>query len=73
MFDYIYSLISQDFLAVVQDIKSHMHGCEFPLMLFSKLISATVHEDGYEVSIQLNYIQVSNKVSKTFRICSFEN
>ncbi|XP_045301373.1 double zinc ribbon and ankyrin repeat-containing protein 1 isoform X2 [Leopardus geoffroyi] len=27
-----------------------------------KLISATVHEDGYEVSIQLNYIQVSNKV-----------
>ncbi|XP_025788522.1 double zinc ribbon and ankyrin repeat-containing protein 1 [Puma concolor] len=26
-----------------------------------KLISATVHEDGYEVSIQLNYIQVSNK------------
>ncbi|XP_077606317.1 double zinc ribbon and ankyrin repeat-containing protein 1 isoform X3 [Crocuta crocuta] len=29
-----------------------------------KLISATVHEDGYEVSIQLNYIQVSNKVRK---------
>ncbi|XP_019317970.2 double zinc ribbon and ankyrin repeat-containing protein 1 isoform X4 [Panthera pardus] len=27
-----------------------------------KLISATVHEDGYEVSIQLNYIQVSNKM-----------
>uniref|UniRef100_A0A452FW30 Double zinc ribbon and ankyrin repeat domains 1 n=1 Tax=Capra hircus TaxID=9925 RepID=A0A452FW30_CAPHI len=26
-----------------------------------KLISATVHEDGYEVSIRLNYIQVSNK------------
>ncbi|XP_030166021.1 double zinc ribbon and ankyrin repeat-containing protein 1 isoform X1 [Lynx canadensis] len=26
-----------------------------------KLISATVHEDGYEVSVQLNYIQVSNK------------
>ncbi|XP_027477079.2 double zinc ribbon and ankyrin repeat-containing protein 1 isoform X5 [Zalophus californianus] len=26
-----------------------------------KLLSATVHEDGYEVSIQLNYIQVSNK------------
>ncbi|KAF6284292.1 double zinc ribbon and ankyrin repeat domains 1 [Rhinolophus ferrumequinum] len=29
-----------------------------------KLISATVHEDGYEVSIRLNYIQVSNKLSK---------
>ncbi|XP_036878389.2 double zinc ribbon and ankyrin repeat-containing protein 1 isoform X1 [Manis javanica] len=26
-----------------------------------KLISATVHEDGYEVSIRLNYIQVSSK------------
>ncbi|XP_066869884.1 double zinc ribbon and ankyrin repeat-containing protein 1 isoform X2 [Kogia breviceps] len=26
-----------------------------------KLISATVHEDGYEVSIRLNYIQVSTK------------
>nr|XP_008523615.1 PREDICTED: double zinc ribbon and ankyrin repeat-containing protein 1-like [Equus przewalskii] len=26
-----------------------------------KLISATVHEDGYEVSIRLNYVQVSNK------------
>ncbi|XP_030728292.1 double zinc ribbon and ankyrin repeat-containing protein 1 isoform X1 [Globicephala melas] len=26
-----------------------------------KLVSATVHEDGYEVSIRLNYIQVSNK------------
>ncbi|XP_051000727.1 double zinc ribbon and ankyrin repeat-containing protein 1 [Acomys russatus] len=26
-----------------------------------KLIFATVHEDGYEVSIRLNYIQVSNK------------
>ncbi|KAF6087901.1 double zinc ribbon and ankyrin repeat domains 1 [Phyllostomus discolor] len=26
-----------------------------------KLISATVQEDGYEVSIRLNYIQVSNK------------
>jgi len=26
-----------------------------------KLISATVHEDGCEVSIRLNYIQVSNK------------
>ncbi|OWK03489.1 hypothetical protein Celaphus_00007577, partial [Cervus elaphus hippelaphus] len=26
-----------------------------------QLISATVHEDGYEVSIRLNYIQVSNK------------
>ncbi|XP_029077699.1 double zinc ribbon and ankyrin repeat-containing protein 1 isoform X2 [Monodon monoceros] len=26
-----------------------------------KLISATIHEDGYEVSIRLNYIQVSNK------------
>ncbi|XP_017655381.1 double zinc ribbon and ankyrin repeat-containing protein 1 [Nannospalax galili] len=26
-----------------------------------KLISATVHEDGYEVSIRLNYSQVSNK------------
>nr|XP_005889084.1 PREDICTED: double zinc ribbon and ankyrin repeat-containing protein 1 isoform X2 [Bos mutus] len=26
-----------------------------------KLISSTVHEDGYEVSIRLNYIQVSNK------------
>ncbi|KAJ8794421.1 hypothetical protein J1605_003188 [Eschrichtius robustus] len=26
-----------------------------------KLISATVREDGYEVSIRLNYIQVSNK------------
>ncbi|KAM7126430.1 double zinc ribbon and ankyrin repeat-containing protein 1 isoform 2-T2 [Molossus nigricans] len=33
-----------------------------------KLISATVHEDGYEVSIRMNYIQVSNKnldLSKT--------
>ncbi|XP_048204695.1 double zinc ribbon and ankyrin repeat-containing protein 1 isoform X3 [Perognathus longimembris pacificus] len=27
-----------------------------------KLISATVHEDGCEVSIRLNYIQVSNKM-----------
>ncbi|XP_045050852.2 double zinc ribbon and ankyrin repeat-containing protein 1 isoform X2 [Desmodus rotundus] len=27
-----------------------------------KLISATVHEDDYEVSIRLNYIQVSNKM-----------
>ncbi|KAG8522982.1 LOW QUALITY PROTEIN: Double zinc ribbon and ankyrin repeat-containing protein 1, partial [Galemys pyrenaicus] len=27
-----------------------------------KLISATVHQDGYEVSIRLNYIQVSKKV-----------
>ncbi|EFB14137.1 hypothetical protein PANDA_021548, partial [Ailuropoda melanoleuca] len=35
-----------------------------------KLISATVHEDGYEVSIRLNYIQVSNKVSKTLRSLS---
>nr|KAF6422235.1 double zinc ribbon and ankyrin repeat domains 1 [Rousettus aegyptiacus] len=26
-----------------------------------KLLSATVHEDGYEVSIRLNYVQVSNK------------
>ncbi|ELK03938.1 hypothetical protein PAL_GLEAN10024028 [Pteropus alecto] len=26
-----------------------------------KLISATVHEDGYEVNIRLNYVQVSNK------------
>ncbi|KAM5218454.1 double zinc ribbon and ankyrin repeat-containing protein 1 isoform 7-T10 [Hipposideros larvatus] len=26
-----------------------------------KLISATVHEDGYEVSVRLNYIQVSHK------------
>ncbi|XP_049630336.1 double zinc ribbon and ankyrin repeat-containing protein 1 [Suncus etruscus] len=26
-----------------------------------KLISATVHQDGYEVSLRLNYIQVSNK------------
>ncbi|KAF5924960.1 hypothetical protein HPG69_008634 [Diceros bicornis minor] len=26
-----------------------------------QLVSATVHEDGYEVSIRLNYIQVSNK------------
>nr|XP_045218380.1 double zinc ribbon and ankyrin repeat-containing protein 1 isoform X8 [Macaca fascicularis] len=29
-----------------------------------KLISATVHEDGCEVSIRLNYSQVSNKVRK---------
>uniref|UniRef100_A0ABI7VX13 Double zinc ribbon and ankyrin repeat domains 1 n=1 Tax=Felis catus TaxID=9685 RepID=A0ABI7VX13_FELCA len=35
--------------------------CEGALLSSQELISATVHEDGYEVSIQLNYIQVSNK------------
>lgn len=69
----MYSLASQNFLAVAPGFESHTHCCEFSLILFYKLISATVHEDGYEVSIRLNYIQVSNKVSKTAGSYSFQN
>ncbi|KAM5218459.1 double zinc ribbon and ankyrin repeat-containing protein 1 isoform 10-T13 [Hipposideros larvatus] len=35
--------------------------CERSLPSPQELISATVHEDGYEVSVRLNYIQVSHK------------
>ncbi|KAM5305226.1 double zinc ribbon and ankyrin repeat-containing protein 1 isoform 11-T13 [Glossophaga mutica] len=38
-----------------------------------KLISATVHEDGYEVSIRLNYIQVSNKNLYLSKEANFSN
>ncbi|XP_058990112.1 double zinc ribbon and ankyrin repeat-containing protein 1 isoform X1 [Mustela lutreola] len=38
-----------------------------------KLISATVHEDGYQVSIRLNYIQVSNKNLYLSKAVDFSN
>ncbi|XP_035865385.1 double zinc ribbon and ankyrin repeat-containing protein 1 isoform X4 [Phyllostomus discolor] len=38
-----------------------------------KLISATVQEDGYEVSIRLNYIQVSNKNLYLSKEVNFSN
>ncbi|XP_008061424.1 double zinc ribbon and ankyrin repeat-containing protein 1 [Carlito syrichta] len=38
-----------------------------------KLISATVHEDGYEVSIRLNYVQVSNKNLYLNKAMNFSN
>uniref|UniRef100_A0A452SLQ1 Double zinc ribbon and ankyrin repeat domains 1 n=1 Tax=Ursus americanus TaxID=9643 RepID=A0A452SLQ1_URSAM len=38
-----------------------------------KLISATVHEDGYEVSIRLNYMQVSNKNLYLSKAVDFSN
>lgn len=38
-----------------------------------KLISATVHEDGCEVSIRLNYIQVSNKNLYLSKAMDFSN
>ncbi|XP_060042342.1 double zinc ribbon and ankyrin repeat-containing protein 1 isoform X1 [Erinaceus europaeus] len=38
-----------------------------------KLISATVHQDGYEVSLRLNYIQVSNKNLYLNKLAHFSN